>query len=78
VKQVPVGEFKARFSELLDCVQRGERIAIQYGKKRETVALLVPPEPANLQPRRLGVLKGNANFKIKPDFKMTESEFAGE
>lgn len=75
VKQVSVAEFKANFSDWLDAVQRGERIAIQYGRRKEVVAILTPPTRLVVgSSRRLGVLKGKARFKVGPAFKMTEAE----
>jgi len=70
--------FKAHFSDWLDAVQRGEQIAIQYGRRKEVVAILTPPTRlVSGSSRRLGVLKGNARFKVGPAFKMTEAELLG-
>lgn len=75
MKQVSLAEFKAHFSGWLDAVRQGERIAIQYGRRKEIVAILVPPAPmVRGLARRLGVLKGKAQFRIGPGFKMTEAD----
>jgi antitoxin (DNA-binding transcriptional repressor) of toxin-antitoxin stability system len=75
MKQVSVADFKANFSAWLDAVRQGERVAIQYGRRKEIVAILTPPTRAvGGSPRRLGVLKGKARFMIGPGFKMTEAE----
>ena len=42
MKSFTVGEFKALFAAVLKEVQAGHPIAITYGKKRETLAMLVP------------------------------------
>ena len=76
MQEVSVADFKARFSDMLDKVRRGERIAIQYGRRKQTVALLIPPtKDKALQKRPLGILKGKASFKIRKDFKMAEDDF---
>jgi antitoxin (DNA-binding transcriptional repressor) of toxin-antitoxin stability system len=78
MKMVSVADFKSNFSGLLDEVRQGERIAIQYGRRKEIVAILTPPpQPTAGAVRRLGVLKGKARFKIRSDFKMTEEELIG-
>ena len=42
MKSFTVGEFKALFAAVLKEVQAGHPIAITYGKKRQTLAVLVP------------------------------------
>jgi antitoxin (DNA-binding transcriptional repressor) of toxin-antitoxin stability system len=75
MRQVSVADFKANFSGWLDAVRQGERIAIQYGRRKEIVAILTPPTRLVAgSSRRLGVLKGKARFKVGPAFKMTEAE----
>lgn len=75
MKRVSVAEFKAKFSDWLDAVQHGERIAVQYGRRKEVVAILTPPaQVAAGSSRRLGALQGKARSKVGPAFKMTEAE----
>jgi antitoxin (DNA-binding transcriptional repressor) of toxin-antitoxin stability system len=75
---VGVAEFKARFSELLDLVQAGEVVAIDYGRGKRTVAFLQSAKAASRgnARRRLGVLKGKARFRTGPGFKMSEEDFS--
>jgi antitoxin (DNA-binding transcriptional repressor) of toxin-antitoxin stability system len=78
MKMVSVAAFKSNFDRLLDEVRQGEQIAIQYGRRKEIVAILTPPpRPAAEAVRRLGVLSRKARFKIRPDFKMTEADLIG-
>jgi prevent-host-death family protein len=73
METISVGELKARFSEVLDRVQKGEEIIISYGKRREKVAVLLPyTRYHNRQHRRLGLLKDRGGFFIRKDFKMTD------
>lgn len=71
-----VGQFKAKFSEVLEKVLQGESIGITYGKNKKKVAALVPYKK-NMAGKKikLGSLKGKASFKINEGFKMTEEEF---
>lgn len=76
MKTVSVAHFKAQFSDFLNEVRGGNRIAIQYGRRKETVAILVPAAEVTAPPNRvLGILKGKASFKLRAGFKMTEEEF---
>lgn len=72
-----VGDFKAHFSEILECVRSGEQVGIAYGRKKEIVALLIPPSLQLGENRPLGLLKGKASVEFAADFKITEEEFLG-
>jgi antitoxin (DNA-binding transcriptional repressor) of toxin-antitoxin stability system len=72
-----VGEFKAKFSEVLKKVLAGEEIGISYGKSKEIVARLVPKASEKKQKRKIGILEGKASVHFGNDFKMTEEEFLG-
>lgn len=73
-----VGEFKAKFSEVLKKVLAGEEIAISYGKKKEIVARLVPKSSEKKSKRKIGIWDGKVKVKFHNDFKMTEEEFLGQ
>ena len=72
-----VGEFKAKFSEVLKKVLAGEEIGISYGKSKEIVARLVPKASEKKQKRKIGILEGKGSVHFGNDFKMTEEEFLG-
>lgn len=78
MKMLSVGELKRTFSDVLHSVKQGEVIAVQFGRKHEIVAMLVPInkyKPAHSAKRKLGLLASRAGFKIKAGFKMTDQEF---
>lgn len=75
MRTMSVEELKTHLSEALKSVEGGEKIAITNGSNNEIKALLVPNEANNK--RKLGLLKGKADFKMAADFKMTEEEFIG-
>ncbi len=75
MQQLTVGQFKSKFSEVLEKVLQGESIGITYGKSKKKVAALVPYNKAKSHSIKLGLLAGQASFKIKPDFKMNDEEF---
>lgn len=73
---LPVGEFKAKFSEVLQKVQQGSSFGIIYGKDKKKVAVVIPYKKyINKTKFKLGLLEGKASFKIHDDFKMTDHEF---
>jgi antitoxin (DNA-binding transcriptional repressor) of toxin-antitoxin stability system len=53
---ISVGDFKAQFSDILEMIKAGEKIAISFGKSKKIVAYLVPPEQQKKK-RKLGQLK---------------------
>ncbi|NGF56824.1 prevent-host-death protein [Parapedobacter sp. SGR-10] len=72
-----VGEFKTRFSEVLEQVKAGIGFAVTYGRKKEIVGYFLPEAQVNKPVRKLGLLEGKAKVTFKPDFKMTEEELLG-
>ena len=56
MQTMTVGELKAHFSDALDMVQKGEDVIINFGKRREKIAVLVPFSHYQGKPqRRLGL-----------------------
>ena len=74
MRTMTVGEFKSRFSEVLKDVEKGERIGITFGRKKEVKAMLVPIEETKKEPRKLGILEGKGRVVFKGNFKMTDDE----
>ena len=78
MKSLPVGEFKAQFSEVLEQVKQGETIEIVYGKKKTPVAHIVPINGSKpKKKRKFGILEGKVKYVFADDFKMTEDELLG-
>jgi len=75
MQTVQVGEFKARFSEIIEAVRAGETVVVSYGRRRENVAALIPFSqlPAT-GPRLLGVLAGQASATFAPDFEISDDD----
>jgi prevent-host-death family protein len=72
---ISVGELKARFSEILNQVKKGQEIVISFGKQRKKVAVLMPYNQLKHRPqRKLGLLKGRASYRIRDDFKLSDEE----
>ena len=74
MKTLPLAEVKTNFSSLLKEVQTGSEIAISYGKKRETIAVIVPyKEYKRSKKRKLGTLKGKMKVIFEKDFPMNDT-----
>jgi hypothetical protein len=78
MKTMTVGEFKAKFSDVIAQVKAGEEIAVTFGKKKEVIGYFKPEAAApNMKKRVLGVIEGKATAVFKKDFEITEVEFLG-
>ncbi|PIR58671.1 MAG: prevent-host-death protein [Candidatus Pacebacteria bacterium CG10_big_fil_rev_8_21_14_0_10_56_10] len=71
MKTLTVGEFKAKFSEVIDNLLAGQETTVTYGKKKKIIGIFVP---YNKQKIKLGLLERKASVKFAPDFKMTDEE----
>ena len=78
MQTVQVGEFKARFSELMDSVRNGETIVVANGRNQEKVAALIPYAQLDAStPRTLGTLVGMAKVAFADDFEVTDQDLLG-
>jgi prevent-host-death family protein len=76
MKTLQVAEAKNHFSAVLKDVELGNEIAVSYGKKKETIAVIVPYEKwKKSRKRELGTLKDRAKVIFSKDFSMTTEEF---
>jgi len=75
MKTLQTAEAKTHFSSVLKDVEAGNEVAIVYGRKKETVAVIVPYEKwKKNQKRRLGTLEGKISVNFAEDFAMTDEE----
>ena len=78
MQTIQVGEFKARFSEMMDCVRDGQTIVVAYGRNQEKVAALIPyAQLAVGAPRSLGTLAKVASVAFDQEFEITDAELLG-
>jgi len=75
MKTLQSAEAKTHFSSVLKDIQAGNEVAIVFGKKKETVAVIIPYEKwKKNQKRQLGSLEGKMSVKFAEDFAMTDEE----
>ena len=77
MKTMPVAQFKAQFSRVLADVQRGERVAVLYGRTRKPVAMIVPYQPERARVRELGFLDGKVSIEFRDDYEVSDEELLG-
>jgi prevent-host-death family protein len=78
MRTLPLAEAKTHFSAVIEEVTAGNEVGVSYGKKRETVAVIVPFEQwKRLTKRQLGTLKERGSVIFAHDFSMTEEELIG-
>ncbi len=75
MEKMSVGEFKTNFSEVIEKVKAGEKIAVTFGKKKQVIGYFIPEGAQEKPKRKLGILEGKAKVIFHEDFKMTDEEF---
>jgi prevent-host-death family protein len=74
-KTLPLAEAKNHFSAVLKDVELGNEVAISYGKKKETIAVIVPYEKwKKSKKRELGTLKHRAKVTFSKDFSIAAED----
>jgi prevent-host-death family protein len=75
MKTLQLAEAKNHFSAVLKDVESGNEIAISYGKKKETIAVIIPYEKwKKSRKRELGTLEERGSVKFADDWYMTDEE----
>ena len=69
-----VANLKADFSSVVNDLKNGNVVVIEYGKRHEKLAVIVPYKNYKKNIRKVGILKGKASFKIRPDFTISGDE----
>jgi len=75
MKTLQLSEAKTHFSSVMQDIKDGNEVAITYGKKKQTVAVIIPYEKWKKSKRRkLGTLKGKVKVTFSRDYKMSDEE----
>ena len=75
MKTVQSAKAKTHFSSILKEVESGSEIAITYGKKKQTIAVIIPYKKWKRdQKRQLGTLEGKMSVAFSENFAMTDEE----
>jgi antitoxin (DNA-binding transcriptional repressor) of toxin-antitoxin stability system len=75
MKTLQSAKAKTHFSSVLKDIEAGNEIAITYGKKKQTVAVIIPYEKwKKQQKRQLGTLEGKMSVVFAKNFVITDEE----
>ena len=76
MKTLSVAKIRMNFSALLKEVALGNEISIAFGKKQETIAVIVPIEEyKRIKTRQLSTLEGKVKVEFSEDWAITDEEF---
>ncbi|MGI5173435.1 type II toxin-antitoxin system Phd/YefM family antitoxin [Treponema sp. OMZ 840] len=76
MKTLPVAKIRTNFSALLKEVELGNEIGIAFGRKKETIAVIVPIEEyKRIKMRKLGTLEGKVTVEFSENWAITDEEF---
>ena len=76
MKTLTVGNVKSRFSQIIDDIEDGREIAVSYGKKKETIAVILPYKKyKKLHQKKIGLLENKVIVKLTSSFSITDDEF---
>jgi len=76
MKTLPVAEIRNNISALLKEVESGHEIGIAFGRKKETIAVIIPiAEYRRIKTRKLGTLEGKVQVEFKGDWALSDEEF---
>lgn len=79
MKRIPVAQARSNFSSLLKEVETGTEIGITFGRKKETIAVIVPIEEyKKIKARKLGTLEGKATVEFRKDWAISDEELVQE
>jgi len=72
MKTLPVAEIRSHLTSLLKEVESGNEIGITFGKKKETIAVIVPiAEYRRIKARRLGTLEGKVQVEFADNWSIS-------
>ncbi|MBK8506854.1 MAG: prevent-host-death protein [Saprospiraceae bacterium] len=67
MKTLSVGEFKTRFSEVIDWIEKGETIEVTFGKSKKIIGYFSSKKEPNLPrpKRKIGILEDRIQYEMK-------------
>ena len=74
MKTLSVGEFKARFSSVIEWVKAGEEITVTYGKKKQVIGHFQPESSKKVSRRKLGIYNNMKGYKMTDNFNETSND----
>ena len=78
MQTIQVGQLKHELASVLEMVKGGQEFIIEFGRKHQPIAVIVPyAQYENDTPRTFGLLENKGSFKLKDDFEMSDEALVG-
>ena len=78
MQTIQVGKLKHDLASVLEMVKGGQEFIIEFGRKHQPIAVIVPyAQYENATPRTFELLENKGSFKLKDDFEMSDEALVG-
>lgn len=78
MQTIQVGQLKHELSTILEMVKGGQEFTVEFGRKHQPIAVIIPyAQYKNDTPRAFGLLENKGTFKMKDDFEMSDEVLVG-
>jgi len=78
MQSIQVGQLKHELSSVLEMVKSGQEFVVEFGRKHQPVAVILPySHYKNDKQREFGILQNKGTFEIKKDFEISDEELVG-
>lgn len=78
MQTIQVAQLKHELSSVLEMVKSGQEFVIEFGRKHQPIAVIVPYEQYKSEtPRTFGLLKNKATCVLKDDFEISDEALVG-
>jgi hypothetical protein len=80
MKTLSVGDFKAHFSDVIKLIQKGEIIAVTFGKSKKVIGYFGanPGKQEKKKRRKLGILQDKIEYQFNEGWYMSDEELIGD
>jgi antitoxin (DNA-binding transcriptional repressor) of toxin-antitoxin stability system len=75
MQTIQVGQLKHELSSVLELVKGGKEFVVEFGRKHQPVAVILPySHYKKEQNREFGLLQNKGSFSIQNDFEISDEE----
>lgn len=73
MQTIQVGQLKHELSSVLEMVKSGQEFVVEFGRKHQPVAVILPySHYKNEKKREFGILQNRGTFKLHDDFEISD------
>ena len=78
MQTIQVGKLKHDLANILEMVKGGQEFVVEFGRKHQPIAVIVPyAHYKNDTPRTFGLLENKGSFTLKDDFEISDEALVG-